>query len=395
MITQFGSLYAGHVDMDDLGYAGTPVNERSYSDEALAEVFPQSEEIVKLMDKLGYHSFWTAEHHFQPEGYECIPNNLLLFVHLAHLTENIKLGCGFNIAPMWHPLRLAEDFATADILSGGRIIFGLGRGYHTREVETFGSPIIDQPANRELFEEQAEIIFKAFNQRSFSHHGKSYDIPPRVPYRGYDLEEVTLVPRPLSRPVECWQPIQGGSQRALDFMAKWGIKGIIGGGVAEGGTMHPVIEAYRDALTQTGREVELGEDLAVGFSLYLAPTREQAIRDGAKYYEENLKMFGPLRLTRSMSEQQIRDMADRRRAPTAGLPTMKQAVESGAYLSGPPEQIIEQLKAVEEAYPGLSLIHVDQPVSTPHSLILEQLQWFAEEVMPEFSGKVEAPAPAG
>ena len=228
-----------------------------------------------------------------------------------------------------------------------------------------GGPIIDQQANRELFEEQAEIIFKAFNQQSFSHHGKNYQIPPPVPYRGYDLEEVTLVPRPLNRPVECWQPIQGGSQRALDFMAKWGIKGIIGGGVAEGGAMNPVMEAYREAVIRTGRDVELGEDLAVGFSLLMAPTKEQAIKEGTKYYEENMKMFGPLRLTRSLSEEQITNMADRRLAPTAGLPTMQEAVESGAYLCGPADQIIEQLKGIEEKYPGLSLIHVDQPVSTP------------------------------
>ena len=394
MITEFGSLYAGHLDMDDIGYAGTPVNERSFSDEELAMAFPNSEAIVTLMDRLGYHSFWTAEHHFQPEGYECLPNLLLLNVHLAHLTKNIKLGCGFNIAPMWHPLRLAEDFATADILSGGRIIFGLGRGYHTREVEVFGSPLLDQQANRELFEEQVEIIFKAFNQRSFSHHGKNYDIPPPVPYRGYNLEEITLVPRPVSRPVECWQPIQGGSQRALDFMAKHGIKGIIGGGVAEGGTMDPVIQGYRDALERTGRNVELGEDLAVGFQFQLAPTKAQGIKEAAKYYEENLKMFGPLRLTGRLSEDQIRDIGDRRRAPTAGLPTMEEAVESGAYLCGPPEQVIEQLKGVEERYPGLSLIHVDLPVATPHSVILEQLQWFAEEVMPAFKGKVESAVPA-
>ena len=55
---------------------------------------------------------------------------------------------------------------------------------------------MDQPANRELFEEQVEVIFKAFHERSFSHHGKHYDFPPQVPYRGYDLEELTLVPRP-------------------------------------------------------------------------------------------------------------------------------------------------------------------------------------------------------
>jgi alkanesulfonate monooxygenase SsuD/methylene tetrahydromethanopterin reductase-like flavin-dependent oxidoreductase (luciferase family) len=121
---------------------------------------------------------------------------------------------------MWHPLRLAEDFATADILTSGRIVFGVGRGYHTREVETFGSPLRDQEANRALFEEQVDIIFKAFNNERFSHKGKYYTLPPEVPYRGYTLKELTLVPRPFNLPVECWQPIQGGSMRALEFMAK-------------------------------------------------------------------------------------------------------------------------------------------------------------------------------
>jgi len=92
------------------------------------------------MDELGYDTLWLAEHHFQHEGYECIPNLLMMGVHLSHLTRRLKIGCGFNIAPMWHPLRLAEDFATADILTGGRVVFGLGRGYHTREVETLGRP---------------------------------------------------------------------------------------------------------------------------------------------------------------------------------------------------------------------------------------------------------------
>ena len=148
MITKFGSLFAGHVDLDNEGFDGTAANDRWLSDERLAEVFPKSEAIAKLMDRTGYDTFWLAEHHFQHEGYECIPNVLLYAVHLAHVTQQIRIGCGFNITPMWHPLRLAEDFATADILTGGRVTFGVGRGYHTREVETFGSPLLDQPANR-------------------------------------------------------------------------------------------------------------------------------------------------------------------------------------------------------------------------------------------------------
>ena len=394
MITKFDSLFAGHVDMDNVGYAGTAVNDRSFSDEHLATVFDKTVAIAQTLDRNGYDTFWMAEHHFQPEGYECLPNILLLDVHLAHLTKNIKLGCAFNISPMWHPLRLAEDFATADILTKGRVIFGVGRGYHTREVETFGAPLRDQDGNREMFEEQVEVILKSFNERSFSHHGKYYTIPPTVPYRGYELKEITLVPRPLRRPVETWQPIQGGTRRALDFMAKHGIKGIIGGGVAEGGAMDGIMQDYRDALAKVGRQTEVGEDLSVGFHFYLADSQEKAIKEAGKLYEENLKMFGPLRLHRGLSEQQILDMSDPRKAPNAGLPTIEDAIGTGAFLAGPPELVIESLKKVEARYPGLDRVGVSHPVGTPQSAIVEQLEWFARDVMPAFKGKVEALAPA-
>ncbi len=184
MITRFSSLYAGHVDLGDMGQDATPVNERRYPNAHLATVFSKTEAIAKCMDEHGYDTLWLAEHHFQHEGYECIPNLLLMGVHLSHLTQRLKIGCGFNIAPMWHPLRLAEDFATADVLTGGRVVFGVGRGYHTREVESLGGPMLSQDENREYFEEQVEILFKAFNEESFSHHGKHYHIPPKVPYRG-------------------------------------------------------------------------------------------------------------------------------------------------------------------------------------------------------------------
>src|SRR5205823_2870664 len=283
-------------------------------------VFDKAQAMAQLMDRLGYSTFWMAEHHFQYEGYECIPNVLMMAVRLAQVTERIRIGCGFNITPMWHPLRLAEDFAMADILTGGRVTFGVGRGYHTREVETFGAPLLDQPANRELFEEQVEIIFKAFNEESFSHEGKHYKLPPDVPYRGYTLKELTLVPRPVRRPVECWQPIQSASPRALDFMAKHGIQGLQGGGSAEGGAMHRVVVAWQEAHERIGQHLELGERLCFGFHFYLAPTREQGIREAGKYYEENLKMFGPLRLVRALSDEQIEVMSDPTRAPSANLP---------------------------------------------------------------------------
>ena len=88
------------------------------------------------MDELGYYCLWTAEHHFQQEGYEVLPEPRAALPWLATQTRRLKLGCAFNILPMWHPVRLAEDYAMADIVTNGRVIMGVGRGYHTREVES-------------------------------------------------------------------------------------------------------------------------------------------------------------------------------------------------------------------------------------------------------------------
>ena len=393
MITKFDSLFAGHVDIDDVGYGGVPVNDRRYPNEHLATVFDKAQAMAQLMDRLGYNTFWMAEHHFQHEGYECIPNVLMMAVHLAQVTKRIRIGCGFNITPMWHPLRLAEDYATADILTGGRVTFGVGRGYHTREVETFGSPLLDQSANRELFEEQVEIIFKAFNNESFSHRGKHYTLPPRVPYRGYTLEELTVVPRPLKLPVECWQPVQGGTERALDFMAKHGIQGLVGGGSAEGGAMHNVVMAWQAAHARIGKRIELGERLAFGFHFFIADSREAGIREAGKYYEENMKMFGELRLVRALTDEQIEIMRDPQRAPMAKLPRIEDAVNAGGFLTGNAGEIIDHLKALEAKYPALDRISVSLSVGVPKSEALEQLERFAEEVMPAFR-KAEAREPA-
>lgn len=384
MITKFDSLFAGHIDMDNVGYSGIAVNDRLFGNDSLSGVFDKTSKIAKTMDAGGFNTFWMAEHHFQPEGYECLPNVLMLAVHLSHLTSNIKLGCGFNIAPMWHPLRLAEDYATADILTGGRTVFGVGRGYHTREVESFGSPLLDQPANRNLFEEQVDIMFKAFHNESFSHKGENYVIPPEVEYRGYDLKEITLVPRPVNTPVECWQPIQSATPRGMDFMAKHGISGIIGGGSSEGGAMVNAMNAFRDAYQRVGMELELGEKLSIGFHYHIADTKEKAMAEVAGYYEENLKMFGPLRLVRALSEEQIEIMGDPLLAPTADLPKVEDAVAAGGVLAGPPDLIIEQLKELENLYPGLDRVSVSHPMGTPETVITEQLQQFSEEVMPAF-----------
>src|SRR5437667_209941 len=225
MIKRFHALYVGQIELENIGSKGTPADARRYGNERLSEVFFAARDVAQLMDELGYYALWTAEHHFQREGYECFPNLIQLSLWLATQTRRLKLGCAFNVLPMWHPIRLAEDYAMADIVTDGRVIMGVGRGYHSREVETFGEPVIDQAANRELFEEQIELLLKCFNEKSFSHHGKRYDCPPSVEYRGYQVTEITCVPRPKHLPVPIWMPI--ASSKSIDYMASMNFKAMV------------------------------------------------------------------------------------------------------------------------------------------------------------------------
>ena len=377
MIRNFSVFYVGNIELDDIGLSGQAANDRRYSNSQLIQSFETAERAAILMDKLGFYALWMAEHHFQREGYECIPNIMLLGTHLAAKTERLKFGCGFNIVPMWHPLRLAEDYATADVLTGGRMIFGVGRGYHSREVETFGAPVIDNDKNRDLFEEQVEVILKAFNEESFSHHGKHYTIPPEVPYRGYDLKEVTLVPRPLTLPVETWQPVVSGS--SIEFTARMGFNGVVA--LTGEKLVDQAFIRFRDACVENGRGNLLGEGLALGVGFYIADSEKEAIEKLRPFHDERYKWFSPFGFVRYTDE--AGRVWGTPGAP-ARTPRIEDGVEQKAWICGPASHFVEFLKETEKKYPGLEHVILHWPEGMPRDAFLEQLEIFATDVMPHF-----------
>src|SRR5438477_4032998 len=279
MIKRFHALYVGQIELDNIGLNGTPANDRRYPNERLSEVFQASLDVARVMDETGYYCFWGAEHHFQPEAYDGIPNWIQWGLWLATQTRRLKFGSAFNILPMWHPIRLAEDYAMADIVTDGRVVMGVGRGYHTREVESFGAPLLDANANREYFEEGLELLLKCFNEEAFHHKGKYFECPPAVPYRGYELKEITVVPRPKYLPVEIWMPIASG--KTIDMMAKYGLKAMV---TLNGEKiLDDVVRAYHAACLRHGRatqlgQEQLGQDMIWGAGVYLAGSPEEAIR---------------------------------------------------------------------------------------------------------------------
>ena len=271
----------------------------TFNDGTLAEVHQAAQETLVnqvrqgiLAEKLGFQSFWLTEHHFQPEGAEMSPNPLMVQMSVAAHTKRIRLGQAANIIVWHHPVRLAEQIALLDVISGGRVECGIGRGYQPRENETLGRPygstIQDQERNRKAFEESIAIMKKCWTEPSFSHHGEFFSVPPTytkwnhkqtIAYFQRDetgrrledvlslgdpdmysagnpvqattttLKELQVFPQPLQKPhPQLWEPLT--SARSLKFAAEHGINGVM---IAEpNDRLRRNIEIYHEAAEKAG-----------------------------------------------------------------------------------------------------------------------------------------------
>jgi len=183
--------------------------------------------------------------------------------------------------------------------------------------------------------------------------------------------------------VECWQPVVSASARGLDFMIKHGIKGLIGGGAA---TMaEKSIFAYQEAAHRGGLNHKLGEGLSLGIFYHLAESRERAVREITPWYEEHVKMFGPLGFVPGITPAQLEASTKRGGWDAGGVPTLEHYAKVGAWFAGPPEELVAYLKTLEQTYPGLEHVHLSNSMGTPQKAMLEQLAWLGKEVMPEFT----------
>ena len=141
-------------------------------------------DLMEAAEAMEFDSVWPAEHHFSEYGF-CASPALTLAV-LARRTRRIRLGTGVVVLPFNHPLRVAEDFAMLDLLSGGRVDLGVGRGYQPTEFQGYG---VDPARSRELFDESIEIIQRAWTQERLNFAGKHFR-----------FEDVKVRPKPLQRP---------------------------------------------------------------------------------------------------------------------------------------------------------------------------------------------------
>jgi alkanesulfonate monooxygenase SsuD/methylene tetrahydromethanopterin reductase-like flavin-dependent oxidoreductase (luciferase family) len=291
--------FYGSVPMPDAGNAGPAPTARRYGQADYLACYENLTHWAKTADKAGIHCMWFTEHHFQYEGYEVTPNLILFGLAMTRHTENIRFGQMFNVVPQWHPLRLAEDFAMADILTGGRMEFGVGRGTVPREAEALGSRVAsgdndmsvkDDKFNQEQFQEAMEVIKAAWYNERFSYTGKHYQYPPAgIPDRGHPVTDLTLIPKP-TRQVPIYQAVTSGD--TMEYAPRAGHKGVYW-------LMHPDLlaprwEHYQETYEKHhGVSIRQGENRVQVLTLHAGETREKAFATGRNGHDEFTRFLAP------------------------------------------------------------------------------------------------------
>ena len=170
-------------------------------------------------------------------------------------------------------------------------------------------------------------------------------------------------------------------------MIKHRIKGVVPGG----GRVDEIATTWREALRRSGRDTELGEDLALALQIHLADTQEKAIQEASVWFEEQLKVLAPLGRMPRLTQEQSQATFDSEKAPLAGLPTARDLVRDNAWICGPPEHVVEKFSEIQERLPGLERVTVGAgALAIPPSVIKQDLEWFGKEVLPKFQGEAVA-----
>ena len=371
--------------MPDAGYGGPEPVDRRYDNPDFIACYDNLTAWAKTMDRLGYDTMWLTEHHFQYEGYEVTPNLILFGLHLAKETERLRLGQMFNVVPQWHPLRLAEDAAMMQILTGNRMQFGVGRGTVPREAQSLGGVVASgdnemsaelDRINREIFEESMEIIKAAWTNERFSYTGKHFVLPPPgIPDRGSTVKDLTLVPKPIA-PIDVYQAVT--SPPTFDYAARARHHAVLPSRGIEG--TKAGWDMFAEKAAANGWELGHGEGRCLALNIHVGRTLDEAIASGRGPHDEWIKFLSPYGRFRTYA------MPDGSETPFDHKPAIEDSIDQGIMAIGSVEQVADLMGRFRTDV-GVEhfVLFFDMPGLTREQMD-EQLEITATEVLPRIGG---------
>jgi alkanesulfonate monooxygenase SsuD/methylene tetrahydromethanopterin reductase-like flavin-dependent oxidoreductase (luciferase family) len=303
---------------------------------ALPDVYARALQRIEIMDRAGFDAVWLTEHHFN--DYSVCPSIPVMGAHVAARTKNLRIGAGVTLAAFYHPLRLAEEIALLDILSGGRVYWGAGRGFDSREFRIFAVPPNESHSR---FHEAVDIVMQAWTNDRLTYRGKFFS-----------FEDVEVLPKPLQRPhPPVW--IAAGSPEATRCAASVG-HSILIGPHSTPAEIAEQRERYRCELESHGHSFG-GREIPVARFLAIAPSDYEAAevaRQGASWL---LKTYiDPVRF--GIEVDAVQHYVD------------------SVIIHGTPNRVIDRIQRLREE------IHLDYLIGAPlsHQTFLS----FTEQVLP-------------
>jgi len=343
---EFGILFTSHPNTVAEPYPHRDVHARV------------TKQVVRA-DELGYDYAWVAEHHFSNE-YGIMPDVFVYAGYLAALTKRIKIGTAVVTLPLANPVRVAENAAFVDILSGGRFVLGLGSGYRQYEFEGFG---IDFEGRRDIQEEALPLLLDLFHKRRADHHGKHF----RVKVDG-DYE---LFPHALQQP---HPPIflAGATDRSIGVAARMGFGLLLSTWTPFDGLARQIAH-YRKELEHTPPELRKNPSrghVDVARYVYVAETDARARAESESVILRHLAhfssghtsgYFGTVNAGRNDYDGLLRDV----------------------ILHGSPATVIEKIERLRAI--GANSLMLHYPPWYGAEKAIASLELFASEVMPKFA----------
>src|SRR5215813_1305111 len=347
----------GYFTLSDNHYADNTRSSNQFVADITAEAL--------YADKLGMHSAWIGEHHFNSLGVLSCPDLVLAYV--AANTTRIRLAPAVTVLPLHHPIRVAEQWATLDLLSGGRVDFACGRGYDQREYLPFHVSFAD---NQGIFEEGLELVRRLWSADDrISHHGKHYS-----------FDDVRITPKPVQRPLPAY--VGSFSKPSIELAARLGCGLIVAPFAAamSYGGLKQVADLYNESCAKYGTTPQ--RLMCSYFCHFYDNPQQEAVQRARqiRYYKECvIPAFPSDPKTAPPSYRYFVEMVERLHKVRA------EDLGENSVLLGSPARIIDALKKVEAAGFSEVILYFNVGLK-PHQQVKDEMARFMEEVAPAFDG---------
>ncbi len=305
-------------------------------------------------ERLGFDSVWVNEHHFHQYG-GMMPALPTMLAAVSQRTSRVRLGTSVVVLPLHHPIAVAEQLAMVDLLSGGRLDFGIGRGFVAHDYEVLG---VDYADAQQRLMEALEVILRAWTTAPFSHHGTYYD-----------FAELEVWPRPQQRPHPPIWVACSRTPRSFEWVGARGYNLLTIGYVLPVSTLADLTHIYLDAHAAAGHRSPPA--IATHYHTVVAEDRREARRIAEDALREHVRL-----------NRESRSLAKFEAAATAEPVSVERLVDEGRLIAGDPVDCAATLRRLS-AETGATEAHcLFQFGNIPFSVANRSMSLFAQEVMP-------------